>query len=303
MEKKPSVGFIGLGAMGSSVAKHLVAAGYPLVLYDVRQEAMAGFPERVLKASSSFELGNVVDVCFLMVNTYEQCLNVLTGNDGLLRGLQCRTLILLSTIAPHDAVSIEKECDKTGVEVLDCPVSGGTKGALEGTLTLMVSGSRVLFETCEAMLRSFSRQIFFIGEAVGLGQSMKAVNQLLFGVHMVAMAEAVSLGENLGLSLESIYEVVSQSSGASHVFMSRMPTVIKRDFSTRSTLDIQVKDMKICLDTAERRRAPLFLAPVAKELFTIAENHMDSKEDSSAVLKLYEKLSALHGDHKEEERT
>ncbi|WP_367338519.1 NAD-binding protein [Aminivibrio sp.] len=124
-----------------------------------------------------------------------------------------------------------------------------------------------------------------------MGQSMKAVNQLLFGVQMVAMAEAVVLGQKYGITPELIFEVVSNSSGSSNVFLSRMPSVIKRDFSTKSTLDIQLKDMNICLRAGEKKRSPLFLATVAKELYKLAGAKFDPREDSSAVIKLYELLA------------
>ncbi|HBA54916.1 MAG TPA: hypothetical protein DCZ04_10835, partial [Syntrophorhabdus aromaticivorans] len=140
VQHKKYVGFIGLGAMGSSVTRNLVNADYDLCLYHVRKEAMDSFPEtRTMKASSPLDVGNAAEVCFLMVNTYEQCLSVLTGAKGLLSGNRCKTLILLSTAAPQDAVAIGKECQTHGVQLLDCPVSGGTKGAADGTLTLMVA--------------------------------------------------------------------------------------------------------------------------------------------------------------------
>ena len=294
VQHKKYVGFIGLGAMGSSVTRNLVNADYDLCLYHVRKEAMDSFPEtRTMKASSPLDVGNAAEVCFLMVNTYEQCLSVLTGAKGLLSGNRCKTLILLSTVAPQDAVAIGKECQTHGVQLLDCPVSGGTKGAADGTLTLMVAGPEKTYQDCTPLLQAFSSKIFFIGEEVGMGQSMKAVNQLLFGEQMVAMAEAVVFAEKSGIPPNRVFEVISNCAGCSNVFMSRMPSVIKRDFSTRSTLDIQVKDMNICLQAGEKNQAPLFLTSVAKEIFKLARKDIDPREDSSAVVKFYENLAGV----------
>ena len=284
-----SVGFIGLGAMGSSVVTNMLKNGFSLVIYDIFKETMDRFSgENTKKASSPTEIGNSVEICFVMVNTYSQCKSALFDKGGLLAGKKCKTVVLLSTVAPDEAEDLQEECVANGVQMLDCPVSGGTRGAAEGTLTLMAAGDKKIYEFCIPFLKSFSQRIFFVGEKVGMGQSMKAVNQLLFGVQMVAMAEAVVLGQKHGITPELIFEVISKSSGSSNVFLSRMPSVIKRDFSTKSTLDIQLKDMNICLRAGEKKRSPLFLATVAKELYKLAGEKFDPREDSSAVIKLYE---------------
>ncbi|NLA90516.1 MAG: NAD(P)-dependent oxidoreductase [Synergistaceae bacterium] len=286
------VGFIGLGAMGSSIVRNLISKGFSLIVNDISRDAMDRLSgDRVEKASAPSEIGDRAEICLIMVTTYSQCRSVLFDESGLLAGKRCKVVVLLSTIAPDEAESLQKDCFDRGVQILDCPVSGGTKGAAEGTLTLMASGDKEVFSFCLPLLKSFSERQFFIGEKAGMGQGMKAVNQLLFGVQMVAMAEAVVLGKKHGISPDLIFDVVSSSSGSSNVFLSRMPSVIRRDFSTRSTLDIQLKDMNICLRAGEQKKSPLFLASAAKELYKLAGERFDSKEDSSAVIKLYELLA------------
>lgn len=291
-EKNNPVGFIGLGAMGSSIVKNMVLKGFSLIVNDISPDAMNRMSgERIEKASALSEIGDRAEICLIMVNTYNQCKSALFEKSGLLAGGKCKVIVLLSTIAPNEAESLQEECSAREVQMLDCPVSGGTRGASEGTLTLMASGDRQVFNLCRPLLQAFSERQFFIGGKAGMGQAMKAVNQLLFGVHMVAMAEAVVLGRKHGIPPELIFNVVSSSSGSSNVFISRMPSVIKRDFSTRSTLDIQLKDMNICLGAGEQKRSPLFLASAAKELYKLAGERFDPKEDSSAVIKLYEMLA------------
>jgi len=289
------VGFIGLGAMGSSIARNMVSNGFSLIVNDISQDAMDRLSGvGIEKASTPSEIGDRSEICLIMVNTYEQCKSALFGGSGLTEGGKCKTVVLLSTIAPDEAECLHQKCFTRSIQMLDCPVSGGTRGAAEGTLTLMAAGEKEVFDLCRPLLQSFSERQFFIGGKAGMGQSMKAVNQLLFGVQMVAMAEAVVLGKKHGISPELIFEVVSSSSGSSSVFLSRMPSIIKRDFSTRSTIDIQLKDMNICLRAGEQKRTPLFLASSAKELYKLAAEKFDPKEDSSAVIKLYEMLAGYN---------
>lgn len=288
------IGFIGLGAMGSWIAKHLIDAGYPLVVYDVRREAIDGLTSLgAVGANSPKELGEQAQTVFLMVNTFSQCEQCLLGQDGLLSELRNGVVVALSTIAPEDIKKVAVWCRDRGVELLDSPVSGGTKGAAEGTLTLMASGTDAVFQECLPILRTFGKKIFKVGDQAGQGQAVKAVNQLLVGVHMVAMAEAMVLGAKSGVDPKMIFEVVRNSAGTSRIFESRVPTVINRDFSTRSTLGIQLKDIDISVRAADSVKSPAFLSIVCRELFKLAGTKYDEAEDSSAIIKLYEEMGEV----------
>ncbi len=180
-----------------------------------------------------------------------------------------------------------------GIEFLDSPVSGGTKGAADGSLTLMTAGEEKVYQKCLPVLKCLGSNLVKVGSEIGQGQAMKAVNQLLVGVHMVAMAEAMVLSAKCGLDPELVYEVVKNSAGNSRIFENRVLGVINRDFSTRSTLGIQFKDTDISVRTADSVKAPVFLAPICRELFKIAEAKGVSWEDSSAVVKLYEDMADI----------
>lgn len=286
-----AVGMIGLGAMGRQLAKHLVNAGYPLVVYDVRAEATEVLVSLgAIAAKSPKALGKQVEIVLLMVNSFSQCKDCLLGTDGLLAGMKQGILVVLSTIAPDEVKMLAAFCAEGGIELLDSPVSGGTKGAAEGSLTVMVAGKDAVFADCLPILQSFGSKIVKVGNEIGQGQSVKAVNQLLVGVHMVAMAEAMALGAKSGVDPEIIFDVVKSSSGTSRIFESRVPSVMNRDFSTRSTLSIQLKDIDISVRAADSVKAPAFLSIVCRELFKLAEAKFDKDEDSSAIVKLYEEL-------------
>jgi 3-hydroxyisobutyrate dehydrogenase-like beta-hydroxyacid dehydrogenase len=285
-------GIIGLGAMGSHMAKNIIKAGHRLVVFDVRPEAMDGLARLgAEKAACPKEVGANADIVFLMVQNFQQCEACLLGPTGLLAGMAGGALVVTSTIAPDEVKKVASYCGDKGVAVLDSPVSGGTKGAADGSLTLMISGKDEVYRECLPVLECLGSNLVKVGDEVGQGQAIKAVNQLLVGVHMVAMAEAMVLGTKCGLDPEVVYRVVSSSAGNSRVFENRVPTVINRDFSLRSTLAIQFKDTDIAVRTADSVKAPVFLAPVARELYKIAATKSATVEDSSAIVKLYEELA------------
>ena len=282
------IGMIGLGAMGHSIAENLMASGYSMVLYDIRPEAYADLLARGAEgAPSTAALGEQVDTVLIMVNAYAHCVSAM---EGLMQTFKNGTLILLSTIAPDEARAVEKEAKKNGCAMIDCPVSGGTSGAKAGTLTLMVGCSDALYDTCLPLLGSFGSKIFHVGQNVGDGQSIKAINQLLVGVHMCATAEAFTIARQSGLDLNMVYDVICSGAGMSRIFENRGKFLIDRDFSTRSTLQIQLKDTNIACRAADAAGAPAFLGNTARELFKLALNKYPATDDSLEVVRVYEDL-------------
>jgi len=284
------IGMIGLGAMGHSVAQNVMNGGYPMVLYDIRPEAFADLVAQGAEGAASLqELGSKVDTVLLMVNAYAHCCSAL---DGLLETLENGTIILMSTISMDEAKELEKRAAAKNCKIIDCPVSGGTSGAKAGTLTLMVSCSDELYEEHLPLLRTFGKNPVHVGKRVGDGQAVKAINQLLVGVHMCAASEALNLARQCGLDLPMVYETICASAGMSRIFENRGQHYINRNFDTRSTLQIQLKDTNIACKTAEAVGAPTFLANTARELFRLALNKYPATDDSLEVVRVYEDLSS-----------
>ena len=244
------IGMIGLGAMGHSVAENIMSKGFSMVLYDIRPEAYADLvAQGAESAASTQELGEKAEIILMMVNTYEHCCSAMTG---LLETLQGGVIINLGTIAMDEAENLAKMATKANCKMLDCPVSGGTAGAKAGTLTLMVGGETEVFERCKPVLNSFATNVVHVGEAVGQGQAVKAINQLLVGVHMCATAEAFTLARQCGLDLQKMYETICTCAGTSRIFENRGQFLIDRNFDTRSTLQIQLKDTGIVCKISRR---------------------------------------------------
>lgn len=282
------IGMIGLGAMGHSVAENIMSKGFSMVLYDIRPEAYADLVAQGAEgASSTQELGEKAEIILMMVNTYDHCCSAM---QGLLETLRGGVIINLGTIAMDEAENLEKMAAKADCKMLDCPVSGGTAGAKAGTLTLMVGGESEVFAKCKPVLDSFATNVVHVGEAVGQGQAVKAINQLLVGVHMCATAEAFTLARKCGLDLQKMYETICTCAGTSRIFENRGQFLIDRNFETRSTLQIQLKDTGIVCKTADAVGAPTPLANTARELFKLAVKKYPPTDDSLEVVRIYEEL-------------
>ena len=286
------IGMVGLGAMGRGIAENILRAGrFELFIYDVRPEAME--PLAALGARPCADLaalGRQAEAVLMMVNTYPQCRSVL---EGLAAGMRGGAVVNMSTIAMDEARALADWAAERGIAMLDCPVSGGTAGAGKGSLTLMAAGPDELLEACRPVLECFSANITHVGTEPGQGQAVKTINQLLVGVHMCAAAEAFTLARKCGLDLETVYDVICRSAGMSRIFENRGRFAMEHDYSTRSTLQIQLKDTSIVCRTAEAVGAPAILAQAARELFRLSVGKYPPTQDSLAVMRLYEELAGM----------
>ena len=285
------IGMIGLGAMGHAVAENILKGGYTLAVFDVRPEAYADLiPMGAIPTATLAEMGKSADCVFMMVNTFPQCQSVL---DGLLETMDHGVVVNMGTIAMPQAQQLARTAAEHGVDMLDSPVSGGTAGARAGTLTLMVSGPREVFDRVKPVMDTFASNVALVGTEPGHGQAVKTINQLLVGVHMCATAEAFTLARKCGLDLQAVYDIIRTSAGTSRIFENRGQFVIDRNFDTRSTLQIQVKDTGIVCDTAAAVGAPTLLAGTALELFKKAVEKYPPTDDSIEVIRLYEEMAGL----------
>ena len=285
------IGMVGLGVMGHGIARNIMDKGCEMVLYDLRPEVFADLVADGAEAAESLsQLGEKVDTVLMIVNSYTHCCNVL---NGLLETMRGGTIINMSTIAVDDAKALEKMAAEKGVRMMDCPVSGGTAGARAGTLTVMAAGSDDLFEKHKPVFECFGKNVIHVGKEVGHGQAIKAINQLLVGIHMCATAEAFTMATKCGLDLQLVYDTICTSAGMSRIFENRGQYLINRDFNTRSTLQRQLKDTDIACKTADGVGAPTPLANVARELFKLAVRKYPPNDDSLEVVKIYEELCSL----------
>jgi 3-hydroxyisobutyrate dehydrogenase-like beta-hydroxyacid dehydrogenase len=265
MEK---IGFIGLGEMGSPMAKNLVKSGYTLFVFDIRKETADELVKSGAKAcSSAYEVGQSADITFVMARTTEQVENIVLGDKGLLQSCKAGSCIIISaTVNPLAIQKIAGEAKKKKVEVVDAPVSGAKQGAEAATLSIMAGGDEATFKKIRPVLDKVGKNIFYLG-SYGMGEVAKIANNLLLLINMNAAYEAVKLAQNAGLSLDALLQIAKPSSGGSWVLEHwDMVTSWKENYKPEGTMDLIYKDFQLAYNLAKDLKTPLLLGSLASQL-------------------------------------
>lgn len=294
---KPTVGFIGLGAMGMGMATTLVRAGFTVQGYDINPQAQEHFTSIGGNgAATPAAAAQGVDVLVVMVVSAEQVDSVLFGqfgNDAAATLAPDAVVMVCSTVAPAFARDLGARLQSQGLHLLDAPVSGGVARAAEGKLSMMVSGSPTAFERCEPLLAVLAERVYRLGDEAGQGSTVKMINQLLAGVHIAAASEAMALGVKAGVEPQQLYDVISNSAGSSWMFQNRVPHMLAGDYTPLSAVEIFVKDLGIVLETGKQERFPLPLAAAAHQMFLMAAAAGYGRLDDAAVVKVFEQLAGI----------
>lgn len=285
------IGLIGVGDMGSGLARNLMAAGHELTLYDVRPEQLQPFVDDGARAASTpRELGEHADFVFVMVMNGAQIMAVISGEDGLIAGLQPRsTFICTATIERSEleaAAEILKDAD---IDVVDAPVSGGAPGAAAGTLTMMVAAESSVFEKTRPVLDAVGGNIFHVGQEVGLGQTVKASLAVLVGVTYAGIFETLALGVKAGVAPETLYRVIATSVAGSFLFKDTTKNIMERNFTGQSRIGTMHKDLGIARNLAREYGVPLVSGNSAAELFQ-AGISLRPEEANWAIIKIFEDM-------------
>lgn len=285
-----SIGFIGLGSMGLGMAKNAMKAGLTVKGFDVYEGARLAFEDAGGAAATSVqEAARDVDVLLLMVVNAQQARDALFGQHGAASAMaQGGVVMVCCTIAPRDAREIGERLATLGLLPLDAPVSGGKVGAEAGTLTIMASGPKAAFDKARPLIKAISGTLYEVGTSPGLGATYKVVHQLAAGVHLAAAAEVMALGAKAGCDSDTLFDIVSKSTGRSWMFMDRVPHMLDDDYAPRSMVDIFVKDLGLVIETGSDTKTPLPLAAAAHQLFLAASSMGHGQIDDSAVVKVYE---------------
>lgn len=291
----PRIGVIGLGAMGMGTATALLEQGMTVTGCDVSSSARRAFEDAGGQcAATPAELARHCEIVLLVVVNADQVEQVLFGDQGLVGHLAPGSVVLqCATVAPSIARRLGERLAEAGLAMIDAPISGGAAKARAGQLSVMASGTSAAFDKASPALDGMAATVYRLGEEVGIGSSMKLVNQLLAGVHIATAAEALALGIRLGLDPETVYEVITHSAGNSWMFENRVPHILKGDYTPLSAVDIFVKDLNIVHDTGRELAMPTPVAASALQQFTAAKGAGFGREDDSAVIKVYERLSGI----------
>ncbi len=290
------IAFIGLGAMGKPMALNVLKAGYSLTVFDLAASAVEELVGKGAKAAATTKeaaLGN--DIVFMSLPNAAIVENVLTSEEGVFAGSHPGQIIIdLSSVTPGHTQRMAKLAEAKGLYYLDAPVSGGVAGAMAGSLTIMVGGEANVLEQCREILHVIGKKIYHVGP-VGAGDTMKLVNNLLLGVNMVAVAEALTLGVKAGLDPQTMLDVIGVSSGRSYALEAKVPNfILKGNFEPGFAIDLQHKDMDMAIQTANELGLPLELGNAAQAMYKAAQAGGLGRKDISAVVTLLEELAGVN---------
>jgi putative dehydrogenase len=265
-----NIGVIGLGDMGSGLAKNLMSNGFSVFGLDLKPERQAAFTDvGGTLVDDAADLGRRVDAAFVMVMNGDQAKSVILGPDGLVENMEQGGVVILSaTIKPHEAVEIGAAMLGSGIDLIDTPVSGGFPGAQGGTLTMMAAAPDELMARARPVLEAVSASIHHVGTKAGDGQTVKACLQSLIGSQFSATFEAAALAAKAGVSGEVLYNVFSTSGAGSGVVNTALQKIIDREFEgTGSHINTMHKDLTISLNLAENLGVPMHTAAAAMQIF------------------------------------
>ena len=265
-----NIGVIGLGDMGSGLAKNLMSNGFSVFGLDLKPERQAAFTDvGGTLVDDAADLGRRVDAAFVMVMNGDQAKSVILGPNGLVEHMEQGGVVILSaTIKPHEAVEIGAAMQGSGIYLIDTPVSGGFPGAQGGTLTMMAAAPDGVMVRARPVLEAVPASIHHVGTKAGDGQTVKACLQSLIGSQFSATFEAAALAAKAGVSGEVLYNVFSTSGAGSGVVNNALQKIIDREFEgTGSHINTMHKDLTISLNLAENLGVPMHTAAAAMQIF------------------------------------
>jgi len=283
------VGFAGLGVMGRPMARR-VAARFETVVYDVDPARLEGFPER---AASLAELGRRANIVLLSLPSSSVVRRAILGAGGLAESMASGGIVVdMSTTEPAVIQEAAAALPAKELSLLDAPVSGGERGAIDGTLSIMAGGRRETFDRCREVLEAMGSSVVLVGGS-GMGQVAKLVNNLIVGITFAAVAEGFALGTKSGLSADVLYEAIRGGWAGSKVLEVCVPAFLKRDFTPGGTVDIHWKDLGYALAQARETDVPVPVTALVHEIFKAARASGRGKLSQPAIIQLWEELLGI----------
>ena len=292
IQSSMNIAVFGLGSMGYGMAQSLVRAGHTVHGFDVVPQQVERFRDDGGAVGELADIAVSLDAVVVVVLNAGQTEDVLFGDNGVVPRLKDGAVIMsCATVPPEFAMDAEERCAAAGIHYLDAPISGGSVKAAEGRLSVMAAGRPEAFAAARPVLDATAETVFDMGDHAGPGSVMKSVNQLLAGVHIATMAEALTFGMQQGLAPDRFLEVISKCAGTSWMLENRAPHIIDGDYTPHSQVDIWLKDLGIVLDIARANKFSAPIAAAALQQYVAASGMGLGREDDAAVAKVYARNS------------
>ncbi len=283
------IGFVGIGKMGTPMATRLVKAGYEVTVYDLDTTAVSELVSAGARAAASArDVADTAQIVFASLPSPQILEKVVLGENGIAEGKSVRIFIDISTTGPRMAAKVAASLVEKSIAMIDAPVSGGLKGARNGTLAVMVSGPKAAFETARPVIENFGR-IFFMGEVQGAAQTMKLANNLLAAAAIAVSSEAVVMGVKAGLDPKIMLDVINASSGRNSATEDKFPkSVLPRTFDFGFATGLSFKDVRLCVDEAEAMGVPMVVGSAVRQLLSVTNQLYGSDSDFTCMVKTVE---------------
>lgn len=280
-----TVGFIGLGQMGLGMALNLLAAGHDVLGHDARDEPL----QRLLakggrRATDPAHIGEQCELALVMVASAAQVFDVVCGPRGLAQTMKAGTIVVCSTIGLSEFLDVEQRARARGLTVLDCPVSGGERGANAGTLTMLCGGDEARLDALRPLLRSMAKEIAHLGPA-GSGLVGKQANNLIVGINRIAIAEAFAMAQKANVPLDKLYRALTTCSADSWNLRAMEPQLLRNDYPTMTLHAI--KDLTAALDSGRTVRQSMPLTSLSRELYQLADEKLGGMPGSTHILRYF----------------
>lgn len=286
------IGFIGLGIMGKPMSKNLVKAGYELVVCDRNQVAMDELIALgATAASSAAEVAKQCSVIITMLPNSPHVKEVCLGENGIIETASEGTVVIdMSSIDPVASKEIGAELNKKNIELMDAPVSGGEPKAIDGTISVMVGGSKENFDRFYDLLMAMAGSVVYVG-SLGSGNVAKLANQVIVALNIAAVSEAMTLAVKNGADPELVYQAIRGGLAGSTVLDAKAPMMMAHNFKPGFRIELHIKDLNNALNAAHATDTSLPLTSQVMEIMQALKNDGCSKEDHSAIVRYYEKIS------------
>jgi 2-hydroxy-3-oxopropionate reductase len=288
------IGFIGLGIMGRPMARNLLKAGYPLVVHSRSRGPVDEIAKAGAKVGTSpRDVASQSDVVITMLPNSPDVEQVVLGRDGVIEGARPGKVLLdMSTISPLVSQKIGAALAEKSVNMLDAPVSGGEKGAIDGVLSIMVGGDKAMFEKVLPILQAMGKTITHLGP-LGAGGFTKLANQIIVAVNLTALGEALTLAKKAGLDRKLTLTALAGGLAGSKCLDQKKPNYLADTYNPGFKIDLHYKDLGLIMESARALGVPLPATAVVQELFSALRVKGRGGLDHSAVITLLEDLAGL----------
>jgi 3-hydroxyisobutyrate dehydrogenase len=291
---QPNVGFIGLGIMGRPMCKNLMEAGFSLTVWNRSQpgiDTVTGYGAAA--AGSPREVAERSDIIVTIVTDSPDVRQVILGEQGLIHGVKRDAVVIdMSTISPAVTREIAAALKMKAVHMLDAPVSGGERGAIDGTLSIMVGGEEPTFQRCLPVFQAMGKTIVYIGPT-GSGQIVKLCNQIAGAVHLQAMCETLALAARAGVDPQRMLEAVTAGAAGSWMLSNLAPRILRGDLNPGFMVKLQQKDLRLIMETSDELHLPLPATALVNQLFRSVEADGSGDLGTQALITVMEKLANI----------